>query len=108
MLSTDKAVYPVNAMGMSKALMEKMMVAKARSCGDARNIFCGIRYGNVMGSRGSVIHLFTSQILSCTPISITDLNITCYMMSIEDAVDLVVYAFQNGNHGDIFIQKALP
>lgn len=106
LLSTDKAVYPVNAMGMSKALMEKMMVAKARSCGDARTIFCGTRYGNVMGSRGSVIPLFISQILSCTPISITDLNMTRYMMSIEDAVDLVVYAFQNGNPGDIFIQKA--
>lgn len=106
MLSTDKAVYPVNAMGMSKALMEKMMVAKARSCGEADTIFCATRYGNVMGSRGSVIPLFISQILSCTPISITDLSMTRFMMSIEDAVDLVVYAFQNGNSGDIFIQKA--
>jgi len=105
-LSTDKAVYPVNAMGMSKALMEKMMVAKARSYGNARTIFCGTRYGNVMGSRGSVIPLFISQILSGGPISITDMNMTRYMMSIDDAVDLIVYAFQNGNPGDIFVQKA--
>ena len=105
-LSTDKAVYPINAMGMSKALMEKMMVAKARAQGDASTIFCGTRYGNVMGSRGSVIPLFIHQILSGKPITVTDPNMTRYMMSIDDAVDLVVYAFEHGNPGDIFVQKA--
>ena len=105
-LSTDKAVYPINAMGMSKALMEKMMVAKARTQGDSSTIFCGTRYGNVMGSRGSVIPLFINQILSGAPITITDPNMTRFMMSIDDAVDLVVYAFQHGNPGDIFVQKA--
>jgi len=105
-LSTDKAVYPINAMGMSKALMEKMMIAKARAHGDSSTIFCGTRYGNVMGSRGSVIPFFINQILSGTPITVTDPNMTRFMMSIDDAVDLVVYAFQNGNPGDIFVQKA--
>jgi UDP-N-acetylglucosamine 4,6-dehydratase len=105
-LSTDKAVYPINAMGMSKALMEKMMVAKARAYGDSSTIFCGTRYGNVMGSRGSVIPLFISQILSGGPITVTDQNMTRFMMSIDDAVDLVVYGFQHGNPGDIFVQKA--
>lgn len=105
-LSTDKAVYPINAMGMSKALMEKMMVAKARTQGNAGTIFCGTRYGNVMGSRGSVIPLFISQILSGLPITVTDPQMTRFMMTIEDAVDLVVYAFQHGNPGDIFVQKA--
>ncbi|PKN70946.1 MAG: UDP-glucose 4-epimerase [Deltaproteobacteria bacterium HGW-Deltaproteobacteria-12] len=105
-LSTDKAVYPINAMGMSKALMEKLMIAKARSCRDAETIFCGTRYGNVMCSRGSVIPLFISQILSGEPVTITDPNMTRFMMSIDDAVDLVVYAFNNANPGDIFVQKA--
>ena len=105
-LSTDKAVYPINAMGMSKALMEKMMVAKARAYGNSSTIFCGTRYGNVMGSRGSVIPLFISQILSGTTITVTDPNMTRFMMSIDDALDLVVYAFQHGKPGDIFVQKA--
>jgi UDP-glucose 4-epimerase len=105
-LSTDKAVYPINAMGMSKALMEKLMVAKARLNGDNGSILCGTRYGNVMGSRGSVIPLFISQILAGTPLTITDPNMTRFMMTIEDAVDLVLYAFQNGRPGDIFVQKA--
>ena len=105
-LSTDKAVYPINAMGMSKALMEKMMVAKARAYGDSSTIFCGTRYGNVMGSRGSVIPLFVSQIFAKQPITITDPNMTRFMMSIDGAVDLVVYAFQHGKPGDIFVQKA--
>jgi len=105
-LSTDKAVYPINAMGMSKALMEKLMVAKARAHGDTGTIFCGTRYGNVMGSRGSVIPLFISQILADKPLTITDPNMTRFMMSIDDAVDLVVYAFEHGNPGDVFVQKA--
>jgi UDP-N-acetylglucosamine 4,6-dehydratase len=105
-LSTDKAVYPINAMGMSKALMEKLMIAKARSYGDAGTIFCGTRYGNVMGSRGSVIPLFISQILAGEPLTITDPHMTRFMMSIDDAVDLVVYAFEHGNPGDVFVQKA--
>lgn len=105
-LSTDKAVYPINAMGMTKALMEKMMVAKARAQGDSSTIFCGTRYGNVMGSRGSVIPFFINQIQSGAPITVTDPNMTRFMMSIDDAVDLVVYAFQNGKPGDIFVQKA--
>lgn len=105
-LSTDKAVYPINAMGMSKALMEKMMVAKARTYGETSTIFCGTRYGNVMGSRGSVIPFFINQILTGVPITVTDPNMTRFMMSIDDAVDLVVYAFQNGKPGDIFVQKA--
>jgi len=105
-LSTDKAVYPINAMGMSKALMEKLMIAKARSHGDSGTIFCGTRYGNVMGSRGSVIPLFISQILAGEPLTITDPNMTRFMMSIDDAVDLVVYAFKHGNPGDVFVQKA--
>ena len=105
-LSTDKAVYPINAMGMSKALMEKLMIAKARSNRDNGTIFCGTRYGNVMGSRGSVIPLFISQILKGEPLTITDPNMTRFMMSIDDAVDLVVYAFKHGNPGDVFVQKA--
>jgi UDP-glucose 4-epimerase len=105
-LSTDKAVYPINAMGMSKALMEKLMIATARAHGGTGTIFCGTRYGNVMGSRGSVIPLFISQILARKPITITDPNMTRFMMTIDDAVDLVVYAFDNGNPGDIFVQKA--
>jgi len=105
-LSTDKAVYPINAMGISKALMEKMMIAKARAYGSENTIFCGTRYGNVMGSRGSVIPLFINQILTGTPITVTDLNMTRFMMSIDDALDLVVKAFQDGRPGDIFVQKA--
>lgn len=105
-LSTDKAVYPINAMGMSKALMEKLMVAKARLYGDTRTIFCGTRYGNVMASRGSVIPLFLHQIQEGLPLTLTDPNMTRFMMTIEDAVNLVLYAFQNGKPGDIFVQKA--
>ena len=105
-LSTDKAVYPINAMGMSKAIMEKMMVAKARAYGERGTIFCGTRYGNVMGSRGSVIPFFIHQILTGVPITVTDPNMTRFMMSIDDAVDLVVYAFHTGKPGDIFVQKA--
>jgi UDP-glucose 4-epimerase len=105
-LSTDKAVYPINAMGMSKALMEKLMVAKARMYGDKGTIFCGTRYGNVMASRGSVIPLFLRQIQEGGPLTVTDPNMTRFMMTIEDAVDLVLYAFQNGNPGDMFVQKA--
>ena len=105
-LSTDKAVYPINAMGMSKALMEKLMVAKARMYGDKKTVFCGTRYGNVMASRGSVIPLFLKQIQDGTPLTLTDPNMTRFMMTIDDAVDLVLYAFQNGNPGDIFVQKA--
>lgn len=106
LLSTDKSVYPINAMGMSKALMEKLMVAKARTYGDKQTIFCGTRYGNVMASRGSVIPLFLRQIQSGLPLTLTDPKMTRFMMTIEDAVDLVLYAFQHGNPGDIFVQKA--
>jgi len=105
-LSTDKAVYPINAMGISKAMMEKVMVAKSRSVPADRTILCGTRYGNVMASRGSVIPLFVDQIKTGKPITITDPNMTRFMMTLEDAVDLVLYAFQNGNPGDIFVQKA--
>lgn len=105
-LSTDKAVYPINAMGISKAMMEKLMVAKARMYGDKKTIFCGTRYGNVMASRGSVIPLFLQQIQSGAPLTLTDPNMTRFMMTIDDAVDLVLYAFQNGDPGDIFVQKA--
>jgi UDP-glucose 4-epimerase len=105
-LSTDKAVYPINAMGMSKAMMEKMMVARARNYRDGGTIFCGTRYGNVMVSRGSVIPLFIQQIKTRKPITVTDPNMTRFMMTIEGAVDLVVYAFEHGNPGDIFVQKA--
>jgi UDP-N-acetylglucosamine 4,6-dehydratase/5-epimerase len=106
-LSTDKAVYPINAMGMSKAMMEKVMIAKARSMnGDSKTVFCGTRYGNVMASRGSVIPLFVNQIKSGKDITVTDPNMTRFMMTLEDAVDLVIYAFQHGNNGDMFIQKA--
>jgi UDP-N-acetylglucosamine 4,6-dehydratase/5-epimerase len=105
-LSTDKAVYPVNAMGMSKALMEKCMVAKARMYGETSTILCGTRYGNVMASRGSVIPLFLSQILAGEPLTVTDPNMSRFMMTIEGAVDLVLYAFTHGAPGDIFVQKA--
>jgi len=105
-LSTDKAVYPINAMGMSKALMEKIMVAKARLCNPEKTILCGTRYGNVMASRGSVIPLFVSQIKDGKPITIIDPNMTRFMMTIDDAIDLVLYAFENAQPGDIFVQKA--
>ena len=105
-LSTDKAVYPVNAMGMSKALMEKCMVAKARMYRESSTIFCGTRYGNVMASRGSVIPLFLNQISAGEPLTVTDPNMTRFMMTIEGAVDLVLYAFTHGKAGDIFVQKA--
>jgi UDP-N-acetylglucosamine 4,6-dehydratase/5-epimerase len=105
-LSTDKAVYPINAMGMSKALSEKVMVAKSRSLDGTGMVFCGTRYGNVMASRGSVIPLFIEQIKNGNPITITDPDMTRYMMTLDDAVDLVIFAFQNGNPGDIFVQKS--
>jgi len=105
-LSTDKAVYPINAMGISKAMMEKVFVAKSRNVDPQRTAICGTRYGNVMASRGSVIPLFVRQILDGVPITITDPTMTRFMMSLEDAVELVVYAFQNGNSGEIFVQKA--
>ena len=105
-LSTDKAVYPINAMGMSKALSEKVMIAKSRNLNGTGMVFCGTRYGNVMASRGSVIPLFTDQIKSGTSLTITDPNMTRYMMTLDDAVDLVLFAFQNGNPGDIFVQKS--
>ncbi len=105
-LSTDKAVYPINAMGMSKALSEKIMIAKSRNLGNTGIVFCGTRYGNVMASRGSVIPLFIEQIKAGNPLTITDPNMTRYLMTMEDAVDLVIFAFKNGNLGDIFIQKA--
>jgi len=105
-LSTDKAVYPINAMGMSKALMEKVFVAKSRMVDPEKTLICGTRYGNVMASRGSVIPLFVRQILSGQPITITDPEMTRYMMTLEDAVELVLYAFENAHEGDIFVQKA--
>ena len=105
-LSTDKAAYPINAMGMSKALMEKVMVAKSRILNSEKTIFCGTRYGNVMASRGSVIPLFIEQIKENKPLTLTDPNMTRFMMTLEDAVDLVLYAFDNANQGDIFVQKA--
>ena len=105
-LSTDKAVYPINAMGISKAMMEKVMVAKSRDADLEKTVICGTRYGNVMASRGSVIPLFADQIRSSTPLTITDPNMTRFMMTLEDAVDLVLYAFAHGKNGDIFVQKA--
>ncbi|MCI4411511.1 MAG: polysaccharide biosynthesis protein, partial [Thiotrichales bacterium] len=105
-LSTDKAVYPINAMGISKAMMEKVMVAKSRNVDDAKTVICGTRYGNVMASRGSVIPLFIEQMRAGKPLSITDPNMTRFMMTLADAVDLVLYAFEHGNNGDIFVQKA--
>jgi UDP-glucose 4-epimerase len=105
-LSTDKSVYPINAMGISKAMMEKLMVAKARLWRPGGTILCGTRYGNVMASRGSVIPLFIQQIKDGQPITVTDPNMTRFMMSIDDAVDLVLFAYQHGTPGDIFVQKA--
>ncbi len=105
-LSTDKAVYPINAMGMSKALMEKVMVATSRQQPNGGTVLCGTRYGNVMASRGSVIPLFIGQIKTGKAITITDPTMTRYLMSLEEAVELVVYAYQNGKQGDIFVQKS--
>jgi UDP-N-acetylglucosamine 4,6-dehydratase/5-epimerase len=104
-LSTDKAVYPVNAMGMSKALMEKVLIAKARNI-KCKTLICGTRYGNVMASRGSVIPLFVEQILEGNDLTVTDPNMTRFMMTLDEAVDLVLYAFENAKSGDIFVQKA--
>jgi UDP-glucose 4-epimerase len=106
-LSTDKAAYPINAMGMSKALMEKVAIAKARQLGDnGATTICCTRYGNVMASRGSVIPLWLDQIRKGETITITDPNMTRFMMTLDDAVDLVIYAFQHGHNGDLFVQKA--
>src|SRR5574343_99695 len=105
-LSTDKAVYPINAMGISKAMMEKVMVAASRNLEGTDTVICGTRYGNVMASRGSVIPLFVEQVRAGKPITITDPNMTRFMMTLDDAVDLVLYAFEHGNPGDIFVQKA--
>jgi UDP-N-acetylglucosamine 4,6-dehydratase/5-epimerase len=105
-LSTDKAVYPINAMGISKAMAEKVMVAAARTQQNSETVFCATRYGNVMASRGSVIPLFVSQIKSQNTITITDPSMTRFLMSLEDSVDLVLYAFEHAKQGDIFVQKA--
>ena len=105
-LSTDKAVYPINAMGISKAMMEKVMVAKSRNVDAAKTVICGTRYGNVMASRGSVIPLFVDQIRAEKPLTITDPSMTRFMMTLEDAVELVLYAFEHGRNGDMFVQKA--
>ena len=105
-LSTDKAVYPINAMGMSKALMEKVMMAKSRTVNEKRIVLCGTRYGNVIASRGSVIPLFVDQIKNGQSLTVTDPHMTRFIMSLENAVELVLYAFENGNAGDIFVQKS--
>lgn len=105
-LSTDKAVYPINAMGISKALMEKVAVATSRNLAGTDTVICATRYGNVMASRGSVIPLFVDQVKAGKPITITDPNMTRFMMTLDDAVDLVLYAFRNGGNGDIFVQKS--
>jgi len=105
-LSTDKAVYPINAMGISKAMAEKLMVAKARTQSDDETVLCATRYGNVMASRGSVIPLFVSQLKDGKPLTVTDPNMTRFLMSLEDSVDLVLHAFQHAKQGDIFVQKA--
>ena len=105
-LSTDKAVYPINAMGISKAMAEKLMVAKARMQREGETVFCATRYGNVMASRGSVIPLFVSQIKDGKPMTVTDPNMTRFLMSLEDSVDLVLHAYEHGKQGDIFVQKA--
>lgn len=105
-LSTDKAVYPINVMGMSKAIMEKIMIAHSRTTDPSKTLLCATRYGNVMASRGSVIPLFINQILSNQPITITDPNMTRFLMSLDDSVELVLYALEKANTGDIFIQKA--
>ena len=105
-LSTDKAVYPINAMGLSKAMMEKVMVAKSRLCDPGKTVLCATRYGNVMASRGSVIPLFLNQLQSGNPLTITDPSMTRFLMSLEESVDLVLYAFQHAHPGDIFVQKS--
>ena len=105
-LSTDKAVYPINAMGISKALMEKVMVAASRSLGMTQTVICATRYGNVMASRGSVIPLFASQMMTGKPMTVTDPAMTRFMMTLDEAVELVMYAFENGTNGDIFVQKS--
>ena len=105
-LSTDKAVYPINAMGISKAMAEKLMVAKARTQLDDETVLCATRYGNVMASRGSVIPLFVSQLKEGKPLTVTDPSMTRFLMSLEHSVDLVLYAFEHGRQGDIFVQKA--
>lgn len=105
-LSTDKAVYPINAMGISKAMMEKIVVAKSRFVDPSRTSLCCTRYGNVMASRGSVIPLFIKQIKEGRPLTVTDPNMTRFLMSLDDAVDLVLYAYENGQQGDTFVQKA--
>ena len=105
-LSTDKAVYPINAMGLSKAMMEKVMIAKSRQCDSSKTVLCATRYGNVMGTRGSVIPLFIDQLLANEPLTITDPNMTRFLMSLDDSVGLVMYAFEHGKSGDIFVQKS--
>ncbi len=105
-LSTDKAVYPINAMGISKAMAEKVMVARARMQQQGETVFCATRYGNVMASRGSVIPLFVAQLKEGRPLTVTDPNMTRFLMSLEDSVDLVLYAYEHGEQGDIFVQKA--
>jgi UDP-N-acetylglucosamine 4,6-dehydratase/5-epimerase len=105
-LSTDKAVYPINAMGMSKAMMEKVMVANSRQCDATRTVLCATRYGNVMASRGSVIPLFLKQLQEGKPLTITDPQMTRFLMSLDESVDLVLYAFEHARPGDIFVQKA--
>ena len=105
-LSTDKAVYPINAMGLSKALMEKLMIAKARIVGNCHTVYCATRYGNVMASRGSVIPLFVEQILKGEALTVTDPNMTRFLMSLGDSVELVLHAFDNAEPGDIFVQKS--
>ncbi|MBX3601721.1 MAG: polysaccharide biosynthesis protein [Rubrivivax sp.] len=105
-LSTDKAVYPINAMGLSKAMMEKVMVAKSRQCDPERTVLCATRYGNVMASRGSVIPLFVQQLLEGKPLTLTDPAMTRFLMSLDESVDLVLYAFEHARPGDIFVQKA--
>jgi UDP-N-acetylglucosamine 4,6-dehydratase len=105
-LSTDKAVYPINAMGMSKAMMEKVMVARSRQCDPDRTVLCATRYGNVMASRGSVIPLFLQQLVEGRPLTITDPAMTRFLMSLEESVGLVLYAFEHARPGDIFVQKA--
>ena len=105
-LSTDKAVYPINAMGISKAMAEKLMIAKARTQGESETILCATRYGNVMASRGSVIPLFVSQLKEGKSLTVTDPNMTRFLMSLEDSVNLVLYAFTHGKQGDLFVQKA--
>ena len=105
-LSTDKAAYPINVMGMTKALMEKVMIAKSRNLDSLKTIFCGTRYGNVMASRGSVIPLFIDQIKKNKSITLTSGSMTRFMMTLENAVDLVLFAFENGKNGDIFVQKS--